>query len=204
MLLSIYVGFDLPVEFLKTTTAQLPYLDYGFLGLGLILLAISIRRSIRRWMGVRMTNQKGKYKWNSKVSASRKIRVVVYTILESAVMVSLGLAYYYLTSFAWFPSIVMLFFSFEGLLFLIVCHKNLFRIGITSKAILVADREVILIYLSGLRQVSISQQTVYFDYLENLQLTFPTDCVEENEREQFFTTLKEQVNREKVLFKNVD
>jgi hypothetical protein len=69
---------------------------------------------------------------------------------------------------------------------------------------LVADREVILIYLSGLRQVSISQQTVYFDYLENLQLTFPTDCVEENEREQFFNTLKEQVNRDKVLFKNVD
>jgi len=204
MLLSIYVGFDLPVEFLKTTTAQLPYLDYGFLGLGLILLVISLRRSIRRWMGVRMTNQKGKYKWNSKVSAPRKIRVLVYTILESAVMASLGLAYYYLTPFAWFPSLVMLFFSFEGLLFLIVCHKKLFRIGITSKAILVADREVILIYLSGLRQVSISQQTVYFDYLENLQLTFPTDCVEENEREQFFTTLKEQVNREKVLFKNVD
>ena len=128
----------------------------------------------------------------------------VYTILESAVMASLGLAYFYLTPFAWFPSLVMLFFSLEGLLFLFVCHKNLFRIGITSKAILVADREVILIYLSGLRQVSISQQTVYFDYLENLQLTFPTDCVEENEREQFFNTLKEQVNRDKVLFKNVD
>lgn len=204
MLLSIYVGFDLPVEFLRTTTAQLPYLDYGFLGLGLILLVISLRRSIRRWMGVRMTNQNEKYKWNSKVSAPRKIRVIVYTILESAVMASLGLAYCYLTPFAWFPSIVMLFFSLEGLLFLIVCHKNLFRIGITSKAILVADREVILIYLSGLRQVSISQQTVYFDYLENLQLTFPTDCVEENEREQFFNTLKEQVNRDKVLFKNVD
>ncbi len=204
MLLSIYVGFDLPVEFLRTTTAQLPYLDYGFLGLGLILLVISLRRSIRRWMGVRMTKQKSKYKWNSTVSAQRKIRVVVYTILESAVMASLGLAYYYLTPFAWFPSLVMLFFSLEGLLFLIVCHKNLFRIGITTKAILVADREVILIYLSGLRQVSISQQTVYFDYLENLQLTFPTDCVEEKEREQFFNTLKEQVNRDKVLFKNVD
>lgn len=97
MLLSIYVGFDLPVEFLRTTTAQLPYLDYGFLGLGLILLVISLRRSIRRWMGVRMTKQKSKYKWNSTVSAQRKIRVVVYTILESAVMASLGLAYYYLT-----------------------------------------------------------------------------------------------------------
>jgi hypothetical protein len=204
MLLSIYVGFDLPVEFLRTTTAQLPYLEFGFLGLGLILLVISLRRSIRRWMGVRMTNQKGKYKWNSKVSAPRKIRVIVYTILESAVMASLGLAYFYLTPFSWFPSLVMLFFSLEGLIFLIVCHKNLFRIGITSKAILVADREVILIYLSGLRQVSISQQTVYFDYLENLQLTFPTDCVEENEREQFFNILKEQVNRDKVLFKNVD
>jgi len=204
MLLSIYVGFDLPVEFLKTTTAQLPYLEIMFLSLGMILLIISLRRSIRRWMGVRMTNQKGKYKWNSKVSQPRKVRVIVYTFLEVAVLGSLGYAYYSLTHAAWFPAAVMLFFSVESLIFLLICYRNLFRIGITSKAILVADREVTVIYLSGLRQVSISQQTVYFDYLENLQMAFPTNCVEENEREQFFKTLKEQVNRDRVLFKNVD
>jgi hypothetical protein len=35
-------------------------------------------------------------------------------------------------------------------------------------------------------------------------MLFPTDCIEENDREAFFNTLKESVNRDKVLFKNVD
>lgn len=204
MLIAIFVGFDLPVDFLRSTAGRLPYLNEILFGLGMMMFFISLKRSLRRWMGVRMTKEVAKFKWNTQVSAERKQRVFVYTILESAVLMSLALGYYFLTPKAWFPALVMLTFSIEGLIFLFTCQKHLFRIGITSKAILVADREVILIYLSGLRQVSISQQTVYFDYIQNLQMLFPTDCIEENEREAFFNTLKESVNRDKVLFKNVD
>ncbi len=201
MLMSIFVGFDLPVEFLGVSGARIPYRFYVFLGLGMVLLIIGLWRVVRRWMGIRMTKQIKKFKWNQAISNSRKQRVITYTLLESLVFLSLAYGYYYLTTDAWFPALAMLFLSIESLLFLLLNAKSNFRIGLTSKAILASDREIILIYLKGLRQVSISQQTVYFDYIENLQLSFPTDCIPEENRTEFFELLKGQLDNNRVLFR---
>lgn len=203
MLLCIFIGFDLPIEFLRTTARTMPYASEILLGFGVLLLIISLRRSIRRWMGVRMTNQIKKFKWNSEISKSRKQRVFVYTLIEASVLLSLAIGYYYLTPFAWFPALVMLIFSLDSIFFLLICKRKLFRIGMSSKAILVADREVILIYFAGLRQVSISQQTVYFDYKNDLQLSFPTDCLQNDEKNDFFENLSSLLDKNKVLFRNV-
>jgi hypothetical protein len=201
---SVFVGFDLPVEILHTTAAQLPYKFLIFLSLGMLLLIISVRRSIRRWMGIRMVNQTTRFKWTGQISKKRKQRVIVYTILESVIMFSLSVGYVALSKEAWFPASVMMFFGIEGILFLLVNAKSRFRVGLSSKAILTADREVILLYLEGLRKVSISQQSLYFDYIEELQLSFPTDCIEDAERNEFFEQLKKSVNRDKVLFRVTD
>jgi hypothetical protein len=201
MFFSVFVRFDLPLEMFKTTAGQLPYRFELFLGFGLMLLVISVRRTIRRWVGIRMVNQTNKFKWSGKISVARKQRVIVYTIIESAVLVLFGLAFIGLTKEAWFPSVVMVFFGLEGIVYLLINAKNKFRVGLSSKAILTVDREVILLYMEGLRKVSVSQQTIYFDYIQDLQLSFPTDCIEENERADFFENLKQSVNRDKVLFR---
>jgi len=173
---SVFVRFDLPLEMFKTTAAQLPYRFEIFLGFGLMLLMISIRRTIRRWVGIRMVNQIQKFKWS-------------------------GIAFITLTKEAWFPAVVMIFFGIEGVFYILVNAKNKFRVGLSSKAILAVDREVILLYMEGLQQVSVSQQTIYFDYIQDLQLSFPTDCIEEFNRVDFFENLKQSVNRDKVIFR---
>ncbi len=197
----VFVRFDLPLEMFKTTAAQLPYRFEIFLGFGLMLMLISVRRTIRRWVGIRMVNQIEKFKWSGKISSSRLQRVIVYTIMESVIIGIIGSAFIILTKEAWFPALVMIFFGIEGLIYLLINAKNKFRVGLSSKAILAVDREVILIYMEGLRQVSVSQQTIYFDYIQDLQLSFPTDCIEENMRTEFFESLKHSVDREKVLFR---
>ena len=202
MLLSVFVGFDLPIDFLNTTGANLLYRFEVFLGLGLIYAIISLRRSVRRWMGVFMTSKTAKFAWNGTISPERKQRVVLYTSIEAIVMGFLALSYHYLTEQAIFISAVLVFFAIESFVFLLVNVKNNFRVGITSKAVLVSDREIILIYLAGLRKVSVSQQTVYFDYIEDLQLSFPIDCVEAAERSAFFTSLEAQLDPNRVLFQN--
>lgn len=198
---SVFVRFDLPLEIFKTTASQLPFRFEIFLGFGLMLLVISVRRTIRRWIGIRMVNQIQKFKWSGKISSSRRQRVVVYTIIESTIMLLIGLSFIILTQEAWFPASVMLFFGMEGLIYLSINAKNKFRVGLSSKAILAVDREVILLYMEGLRQVSVSQQTIYFDYIQDLQLSFPTDCIEVNEQNSFFENLKHSVNPDKVLFR---
>jgi hypothetical protein len=153
-------------------------------------------------MGVFMTSKTAKFAWNGTISRERKQRVILYTTIESIVMIFLAFSYNYVSEQTLFISAVLIFFAIESLVFLMVNVKNNFRVGVTSKAVLVSDREIILIYLAGLRKVSVSQQTVYFDYIQDLQLSFPIDCVEASERTAFFESLEAQLDPNRVLFQN--
>jgi hypothetical protein len=201
LLFSVFVGFDLPIDFLNTTGKRLPYSNEVYLVLGLILLIIGLRRSVRRWMGVAMVKQVGKFVWNAPISKERRTRVFVYNSIEGVVFLSLAFAHWFLTPSALFVLLVYLILALDSFLFIVVNPSN-FRVGLSSKAILVADREVLLIYLNGLRKVSVSQQTIYFDYTENLQLSFPLDCIEEQQKAIFFTALEGQIDRNRVLFQH--
>lgn len=201
MLLTIYVGFDLPLTILKTSGANLPYRFEIFLGLGLLLLIINLRRSIRRWMGMRIVSRKTKFKWNAPVSKERKKRVVTYLMLETVVMVFVGIALYVLSPEAWMPAIAFLFGAVDNILFSIIgMSGNRYRIGLSSKALIVADREVLLLYFTGLRKVSVQQQSIYFDYVNGLQLSFPSNCVQDENRAEFFDLLEKQLDPDRVFF----
>jgi len=199
---AIYVGFDLPFGILKTTGSEIPYVDYVFHGLGLFLFLIVFRRSFRRWMAIRMVSRQEKFKWNQAVSKERKIRVIIYNIIEIFVYVFAAMAIYWLTDRAWAPVVALLFASLDNLI--LTAFYRSYRVGLTSKAVIVADREVVVLYFTGLRKVSLHQQTVYFDYIKDLQLSFPTNCLSEEERANFFETLEQQVDRDKVYFSKTD
>lgn len=200
MAFTIAVGFDLPIEFLRTSGQQLPYRFEVFLGLGLLIFIINARRSVRRWMGMRLVNQTTKFLWNFPMSVERIKRVRVYTIMEAAVLFFIGTTLYEITTEAivvacgfWFATVDNLVFLFIG------TQKHRFRVGITKKAVIAADREVSVLYFSGLRKVSIQQQTIYFDYIKELQLYFPLDCISMGERNSFFATVEGVVDTTKVF-----
>lgn len=201
LLLSVFVGFDLPIDFLHTTGKRLAFSHEVFLILALLLFIIGLRRSIRRWMGVSMVKQQSKFVWNQAISTDRKRRVFVYNGLEALVFISLMAAHLFLTKAALFVALAYVILALDALLFLVV-NSQQFRVGLSSKAILVADREVILIYLNGLRKVSVSQQTIYFDYIQDLQLSFPLDCIEPDQKASFFESLEAQIDRDRVLFQH--
>ena len=201
MLITIIVGFDLPLTFLKTSGADMPYREEIFLGLGLLIFIANLRRSIRRWMGVRMVSKVAKFKWNQPVSKTRKDRVNTYLILEMLVMAFVATAIYVVSSQAWMISIGYMFCAVDNLLFLIIGNaNNSFRVGLSSKALIIADREVIVLYFTGLRKVSQLQQSIYFDYIKGLQMDFPTDCIQEDSRPEFYETLEKQMDPDRVFF----
>ena len=221
MLFTIVVAFDIPIGFLKkyyvdvtiqqdgtmvsdvyaTTVRQLPYQYEIFLGLGLIVFIINLRRTIRRWMGMRIVNRTNKFKWNTPVNDTRKKRVITYLILEGLVMAFVGTALYVLTPQAWFLGIAYGYVAIDNLIFGIVgAQGNRFRIGLSSKALIVADREVTVLYFKGLRKVSIHQQSIYFDYIKGLQLSFPSDCIQDENRGEFFKLLEDQLDPDRVFF----
>lgn len=204
LLITIFVGFDLPIQILRVSGSELPYKEYIFLGLGIFILLVNVRRSVRRWMGLRIVAKIEGFKWNNAVSQSRKNRVFTYLVLEALIMATAGSALYIITDEAWMPALALVLPAIDNLAFLIIGSKrNAFRVGLSSKALIVADREVTLLYFTGLRKVSVHQQTIYFDYIKELQLSFPLDCIQDEMKEEFFNTLKDQVNTDKVFFSKV-
>lgn len=201
--LSIIVGFDLPVEFLKTSGNNLAFINELFLILGSLMGLIALRRSAKRWMGMKIVNTTDRFLFNFEVSKDRKNRVVLYNLLESSVMLFIGLSVFNLTHHAIVPMIVLLFFAFDNILFLLVGYKKRFRIGLSSKALIVSDREVTVLYFEGLRKISIGQQTIYFDYIKELQLSFPTNCLRDEDRDIMFNGLNEIVDEDKVMFSKI-
>ena len=200
MAFTIVVGFDLPLESFGTSGAQLEFRDEILLFFGIVVFLINLRRSVRRWMGMRIVNQLKKFKWNVPVSSERKKRVQVYTLMEVFVFSALAYGLYWVSVEAWAPALGFLFGAIDGLVFTIFgSFKNRFRIGVTSKAIVSGDRDVALVYFQGLRKISIHQDSIYFDYIKKLQLSIPVDCIPSSERETFFKTLEAQVDQNKVF-----
>ena len=142
---AIYVGFDLPFGILKTTGANIPYVDYILDGLGLFMFIIVLRRTYRRWMAIRIVNRLSKFKWNEPVSKERRVRVIIYNIIELFVYFFAAATLYWLTERAWIPVLALLFAVFDNLV-LSVFNKK-YRSGLTSKAVIIADREVVVFVL---------------------------------------------------------
>ena len=71
----VYVGYDVPIDFMHTTGKEIPYQEYIFLGFGLVLFMLLVWRSIRRWMGLLIVNKTERFKWNMLVSKSRSQRI---------------------------------------------------------------------------------------------------------------------------------
>ena len=200
--LAIFIGFDIPFDSFGITGTEIPYRFEVFAGLGFVLFLIQLRRSTRRWMALSMVAKLNRFQWNQPVSGPRKKRVATYNLIEVTVMVVLSYGLYTITKESIVPAIVVLAFGLDSLVFTLV-GRNKYRVGLSSKAILVADREIILIYFVGLRKVAIQQQTVYFDYINNLQLTFPLDCIEEQNKHDFFEALHNVIDKDRVFFSNI-
>lgn len=201
MLLSIYVGYDLPIGFLHVSGANLTYAFEAFLLLGTLIFLSILRRSIKRWMGAQIVKKTDRFKWNVPVGPERVRRVTTYLLLESLVMLALAIGLYLITELAWAPAIAFATGALDSIIFALIGKTSgSYRIGLSSKALIVADREVQLLYFSGLRKVSIHQQSIYFDYIKGLQLSFPTDCIPEGMEDEFFNVLESNIDRNKVFF----
>lgn len=201
--LAIFSGFDIPLDSLGITGSEISYQDEIFLAIGICIFLLQIRRSSRRWMALKLVNKIDRFQWNKPVSKSRKKRVLTYNFIEATVMIALGIGLLLTTTRTFIPASVFFLFSLDSIIFSFY-GRNKYRVGLSTKAIFIADREIILIYFTGLRKITIHQQTIYFDYIENLQLTFPTNCIEENKLIGFFEKLETVIDKDRVFMNNIN
>ena len=196
---AIVVCFDLSGPFYGGSASVFPHRELVFLSLAGLLLLIVGRRSVSRWVGVGMMRKPERFIWCVPIGKERKKQVRLFLWIETIVALLFALVAYWLTPEAWPLQIVYGLLFLDQLIFLIVADKW-YRVGITHKALVVADREVRVFYFSGLRRVEVHQQTVYFEYIEDLQLFFPVNCIEQDQYPAFRDALESKLNRDKVFF----
>jgi hypothetical protein len=203
MVVVVIVGFDLPLEFLGVSGSQLPYRFEIFCAFAVMIGLVHTRRSVHRWTGMQLVKQAEKFIWLQPVSKERRKRIVVYNVLESIVFISMLVGIALVCPPAWPLVVVFALMAVDTLLFLCFgMAKNLFRIGITKLAVVVADRDVTVAYFSGLRRVHIHQESLFFEYIKGLQLYFPLDCIVKEHEDTFFNHLQEQLDSDKVFVTN--
>ena len=193
----IFVAFD--IHFFNIPISELPFRFHIFIGIATLLLLLIVRRSVSRWVGVTMTRKPERFLWSTPVSSERKKQVRLFLLLEGMIALFCMLTVLFLTTEAWPVAVVYGVMVADQFVFLAIA-QSWFRVGITHKAVVVADREVRLLYFSGLRRVETHQQTLYFEYIEDLQLFFPVNCIPEGKYGEFRAVLEERVNRDRVFF----
>lgn len=199
--LSIFVGFDLPIELLKTSGKNLPYQHVIFITFGILIFLLGVRRSMQRWVGIKMVNNLEKYQWNEEIDAKRKSQINMYLLIEGIMHLLVGFALVALTSKVLVIATVFFALGIDHLLFCLFGNiKKVWRVGVTNKAIVVAERDFKVIYFSGLRRVTVHQQTLFFDYIKELQLAISIDSISPKNRTSFRNVLEEKLNRDKVHF----
>lgn len=198
---TLVVGFDFPLEFLKISGANLPYKTVTFGAFAGVIFIVGARRSLRRWMGVKMINQLNRFQWNKPMAEKRYKQGIMYLVLEASTHFAVALAMFLVSDLSWMIVLVFIVLGIDHLIFAFVGKsKQLFRVGITSKAILVADRDLKAVYFSGLRKVDKHQQSLFFDYIKEFQVAFPVDCIDESHKEEFKAALEKNLDRDKVYF----
>jgi hypothetical protein len=199
--LSIFISFDLPIELLKTSGKNLPFLHYYYVGFAILIFWVGAKRSFKRWIGVRMINQTSKFQWNEEIDVKRKKQVNMYLMIEGILHLLTAFALFALTSKSLILALVFLVLAIDHFVFLCIGNiKNAWRLGVTNKAIVVAERDFKILYYSGLRRVSVHQQTIFFDYIKDLQLAISVDDISVENRKDFKRVLEQKVDRSKVHF----
>ncbi len=201
MFLLIYNMYQSGIPFVNFETAEIEnqYLEYAYLAFAGLILLIAGRRAIHRWVGVGMLRKPERFYWSASIGVERKKQIRVFFIIEAIVALGFSAVCFAIDSRSWSLQLVYALIFAEQIVFILIAN-NWYRIGISDKALVVADREVNVLYFSGLRRVELHQQTVYFEYIEELQLFFPANAIDKSDFKGFRNALEDKLNRDKVFF----
>ncbi|PHR50033.1 MAG: hypothetical protein COA32_02555 [Fluviicola sp.] len=197
------VGWNIDFSFfgLNVPGEEFEYADLSFNISAGIIFILGVLKASKKWAGINITRQKKRFVFLSNISRSRLKRVILYNILEMS----------FHLIFAFFFIVVMETAVFVGLVFVLLFLENLintlfgvlkqtYSIGITSKAIIFVDRDVKAIYFKGLKKISKHQQTIYFEYVNDLVLHVPTNLIPQEREDEFLETLQRIVDPNKVFY----
>src|SRR5690554_5991508 len=154
------------------------YRFYIYLVTALLILLIGGNRAMRKWTGIRIVNRIDKFQFNTPISNERKKLVVSNTAVEILYLTILAVAFWIFAKDYFIVTFTFIILTIDLIINIIMgVSKRKYRIGMTRKAIIQVDREVVAIYFKGLRRITKQNNRLYFEYVNDLVLTLQLDSI---------------------------
>lgn len=187
---------------LKIHGDQFEYKELVFgIAAGLIFL-LGVTRSSRKWSGIKIVNQVDRFQFNTVISKERTQGVLLNNSIEIVGFFLIGTVFIIFSKDAIFITLIFLIFIVDSVINTLrgVLGKK-YRVGMTKKAIVAVDREVVAIYFKGLKRISITKEQLFFEYNNNdLVLDFQLNTIPQEKQEEFMRYLRMNVDETQVYF----
>lgn len=178
-----------------------PYKELIFSTVAGLIFLLGAFRSYRKWSGLNVVNQINRFQFNTANSQYRNKLVVSINLIEVFSFLFLAIAFMVFYNKAFYLPIIFFVFIIDSLLNTWEGTKGKrYRIGMTNKAIISADREVVIIYFKGLKHVSKQNDLMFFEYVNDLVLTLPLSSIPPEKQGEFVERLRTVVDEKKVYF----
>lgn len=181
------------------------YKDYVYTTGAILIFLINARRSYKRWSGMKVVNQIEKFRFNTPISKDRVKTVILNNSIEVVGFSVFAIALFVLSDDAFVVVFVYLVFIVDAIASMVIGVKGKkYRIGLTKKAIVAVDREVLPIYFMGLKRLTKQNQIIYFEYINDLVLDLNLNNIPIDKQDEFVEQLRTVINEEKVYFSGFD
>ncbi|MCC5923665.1 MAG: hypothetical protein JJT77_07750 [Crocinitomicaceae bacterium] len=192
-----FFGMNIPGE-------EFAFKDWFFVLVAILVFLLAATKASRKWSALAVVKQRSRFLFSSNLSNKRKNTIILFGGLEWLFILLVAAFFLVIAKESWVIATVLLIMLIEHVLHLsygLVGHK--FGIGMTSKAIVTADRSYVVIYFQGLKKVIKQQNNLLFDYGNNLVLELDLDIMEPKEQEAFIIELKKIANPKKVYYDGI-
>ena len=192
-----FFGMNIPGE-------EFAYKDWFFILIAAVVFLLGATKASRKWSALAVVKQKSRFLFAANISAKRKNSIVLFGGLEWLFILLVGTFFLIITRETWVIALVLFIMLFEHILHLSYgLISNKFGVGMTSKAIVAADRSYVVIYFHGLKKVIKQQNNLLFDYGNNLVLELDLDRMEPEQQALFIIELKKIANPKRVFYDGV-
>lgn len=185
----------------NTTRIAMQYEGIVFGVAATLIFLIGAFRSSRKWSGIRIVNKLDRFQFNTIISKERMKRAAVINLIEMFGFLLIAIVLLIFSIHAIYVALIFFIFILDSLwnTFRGVVQKK-YRIGMTKKAIVAVDREVIPIYFKGLKQITLERDILYFEYVNDLVLDLHLSSVPPQKIDEFLQLLRKNVDDKKVFF----
>lgn len=203
LVLVMALVFDLSISS-GISLKALPYKVEICLAFALLILLLGLLRIKRRWQGSNDMKRFKSFHFVRQVNKSRLNLSFLYTLAECIFMG--GFIFVMVLLMDDNPNYVLPMIAVVSVLliesaffaFRISQGGDSYRLGIDKKAVAWFDREMNILYFTGLKKIEMHQDMINFQYKEDLNLFLPLDVIEKKDRKPFKEALMATIEEYKA------